>query len=770
MGTTNPASTVVTLKPSTVKVDTKTSTVVSKAPETTIEQSNATIVTKNKATVQVHPRKYVISPNDVYLVKRDSNPEQWFLDILNKNLEDTYGPTMDSFRSDIEKMEVGVNTAVTEIENTNLSLNAKVDSVKSELEGNIGAVLEVAVTKVTAAQASAMVGSTVASYFNDNVGAMVDKRVSTVAKSAYAAAKDTTYLSVELASQQKQLSAAFGSISELEKQVDGVIETHFISDGGGTNPDGPNRGSTPNIDLTDPLYVSWLSPDVRASKTGDTYVLYEENTVLGEVVKSIVGSWKFGKAQNADVPRTDAQGYQWVPVTDSLAMKAYTAALNAQGTADGKISSYIQTTVPPSSGVKDIGDLWVNPYLTPASDPDTDPLNLDPSTGFQGGDVFYRYNGATWDEVSDKNLKASIDFTNKVVADLDKGVKAVSQLTHEIDTGHGTRITGWKLDSTASESTFDITADKFIISDPDVASPGDPGRELLTYDKGNHQLNVNGSFKATKRGTNGRDYAILDDGDLKFYKNYKVFKSLRRIDSGINLRNGIGQDISGFFFDEPNGEPTILLSPSEMSFYSAAHSTQNQKVRIGVESLTGSRHTGEWTFVPKAELVRENNSGRVTIPAYRSHHWDDPMAYPKWVNSVYSKSVTTPRARNFYMEGGTIEIYHRGASSSNSYYYIIEYKYDSDTTWTTSSEGNWESSGSPSFDINFPATSYTNRYERTLTVRIGVIASGAYGFGNHQGSGPSANSVAWIPKTTVSYESIQDIQLANGTVNWVAIG
>ena len=77
-------------------------------------------------------------------------------------------------------------------------------------------------------------------------------------------------------------------------------------------------------------------------------------------------------------------GSAWLTVQDTLMQAAYTAAGDAQATADGKIVTFYQTTAPTATST---GDLWV----------DTD-----------DGNHLYRWSGAAWTTVKDTNIAQAL--------------------------------------------------------------------------------------------------------------------------------------------------------------------------------------------------------------------------------------------------------------------------------------------------------------------------------------------------------------------------
>jgi hypothetical protein len=85
-------------------------------------------------------------------------------------------------------------------------------------------------------------------------------------------------------------------------------------------------------------------------------------------------------------------GTGWVEIQDSAIQTAITNAAAAQGTADGKVTTFYQASAPTAEGV---GDLWV----------DTD-----------AGNRLYRWGGSSWINVQDGSITTAI--TNAATAQL----------------------------------------------------------------------------------------------------------------------------------------------------------------------------------------------------------------------------------------------------------------------------------------------------------------------------------------------------------------
>ena len=85
--------------------------------------------------------------------------------------------------------------------------------------------------------------------------------------------------------------------------------------------------------------------------------------------------------------RYNALTTTWVSSRDGTIATAISSAQNAQDTADGKINTYYQTTEPTSMTSTDVGDLWI----------DTD-----------GGNNQWRWSGTAWIDIQDGDIAVAI--------------------------------------------------------------------------------------------------------------------------------------------------------------------------------------------------------------------------------------------------------------------------------------------------------------------------------------------------------------------------
>jgi hypothetical protein len=168
-------------------------------------------------------------------------------------------------------------------------------------------------------------------------------------------------------------SGLLNSVQELQNQIDGNITTWFY-DGEPTLLNAPAN--------------MWVTATDKNNHVGDIY--YDKVSGYG---------YRFAYEDIADVPDAGIV-YSWIRIVDTDVVKALADAANAQETADGKITTFYQTTTPIAEG---IGDIWI----------DSD-----------NGNKMYRWNGSSW----------GTDLVGTMVA----SSSAVTALTTEVNNGTNT--------------------------------------------------------------------------------------------------------------------------------------------------------------------------------------------------------------------------------------------------------------------------------------------------------------------------------------------
>ena len=146
---------------------TSTEIVDSAIVEVTTANNVATINTSTSKVAEVIPNNYTLSSGGIYSGYLNGNAPQWIADIMDVAISDylstNYDNILDTYETQIENLELGVNQNIVSIQNSEQSLNALITSTKSELDGNIAGVSDIVATKVDAASASALVRTLVGS-------------------------------------------------------------------------------------------------------------------------------------------------------------------------------------------------------------------------------------------------------------------------------------------------------------------------------------------------------------------------------------------------------------------------------------------------------------------------------------------------------------------------------------------------------------------------------------------------------------------------------
>lgn len=134
-------------------------------------------------------------------------------------------------------------------------------------------------------------------------------------------------------------------LNNIQNQVDGSISTWFYN----------SEPTLYNLPASE-----WTTTETRNIHLGDIY--YDRSTGF---------AYRFAFEDIEDIPDAGTI-YTWIRITDSDITKALADAAQAQETADGKITTYYQSSTPIAEG---IGDIWI----------DSD-----------DGNKMYRWNGSTW--------------------------------------------------------------------------------------------------------------------------------------------------------------------------------------------------------------------------------------------------------------------------------------------------------------------------------------------------------------------------------------
>lgn len=444
------------LKPDTVQTCTEvevkpssTEAVIGAVIEGYVGVQNVEGVITQTIEVELHTNSFTVAPDNIYLIENNSNIPEWFQSILDNTIDSSQlSDEVSDLNNRFENFDDGVTLQLGYLQDTDAAQAYSLSNLQTHYDNNSAAIQTIETTKVDAAGARAAAETVIASWQADGeAGAWFDSKIGTVSQVAYSAAQSASTLTATMDNQQDQITAAYGDIETLQKQVDGVVETWFNTQDV-AQADG-------DIILTAEPYVSWITgEDIRAVHTGDSYIKYELDAYGN---KNYIQSYRFTKT-TVDTPYTDADGYAWVIVVDSKAEEAYQAALGAQSTADGKINTYYQTYEPAGMTADNEGDIWYDSSTT-----DNKP---------------YRYSGSAWVNIVDGRISASVDNLAEVSVDDSGTLRAKGSLLVQTD-GAGTKsIAGYtavaESGQSGNQSEFRIFADKFVVSDDASSVTGNP--------------------------------------------------------------------------------------------------------------------------------------------------------------------------------------------------------------------------------------------------------------------------------------------------------
>lgn len=342
--------------------------------------------TTEDLTLAVNRREYVVVGDDTYISRTTDTP-QWLVTLIESltalQLDAAFADVADlrnALDTAIAAMNVAKNEytmAIINYSDLEQIVNAKIETLNSTLREADATIIDVLSTRVTADQASALaVQSIAASMAGGSIKAVIDTIKSSVVTETQSRAIAIDGVRAELyglagtvgitagAVQVLESSVSLvggpiksalvdiqGSVTALEAQIDGVVETT-------TGTYEPLDLATGTLILwqdaptntVKTLYKEWLDALTLDAHIGDTYVLVQ--TVEG--VDTYAKSWKFQKG-SAGANNTDANGYGWFPITSSTAIEALAKAVEAKDLADGKRRVFTITPYPPY----DQGDLWV---------------------------------------------------------------------------------------------------------------------------------------------------------------------------------------------------------------------------------------------------------------------------------------------------------------------------------------------------------------------------------------------------------------------------
>jgi predicted phage tail protein len=145
---------------------------------------------------------------------------------------------------------------------------------------------------------------------------------------------------------------------------------------------------------------------------------------------------------------------------------------------------------------------------------------------------------------------------------------------------------------------------------------------------------------AADGGWQTNDYALLEDGDLKFYywdgTNHQEYKSVKRIEVG-SAENNTTVYIPGVWRDKPE----IIVSPKNLRCYEGSFDGQDQDLQLDAVNINQYTN-GKYRFTPRASLQIGSGTYEYSIPE------EDRLSSKSIVSST-TPNMGTLEGERYYM-------------------------------------------------------------------------------------------------------------------------
>ncbi len=460
--------------------------------------SEANIEIENIYTVEAQINQWSLVNDMIYVVNEAGEVPDWLAIAIDEILTDPDGLLIDSLeelKALFDQFEEGYSARLYSVESEVESQNTYVTALISRTDDNAAGIVRIDDTYASKDYAYAVSTEVVGAYLEDGElgGAWFERSVSAIADVAYSAARSASSLNASIQSNASAIGDVWGTVEELQQQVDGLLVTWFVrkdnpGDGSYYDPVGP-RLSNGSVNPDSRPYWCWSpgnqceddasnsyddtgTEDTRDLHTGDTYIWYEHD-VDGN--KMIISTWRFGRDPDSGI-------YNWFVFTDDLASEAYQAALEAQDTADGKVNTYFQSWAPTwqDAGLatteehfKMDGDIWYDSDGEQDGQGNTININLMRRYDGKTGTV---WNANNWKEVSDVRINASVKRLDSATVNVNGSAVARSSLKVAATGSSGeTAIAGYQAsaesDSFGAQSKVRIFGDNFEIANTSESLP-----------------------------------------------------------------------------------------------------------------------------------------------------------------------------------------------------------------------------------------------------------------------------------------------------------
>lgn len=262
----------------------------SKLPDAQVDVSKS-------ITVEIQPETYVLTSNGMYTGSMTGSVPTWILDAIQQRLTTGDGNLMsvlDDMKLLLHSLQLGVNQTISQIENTNVSMSALETSLRSKIDANDAAILDVYATKVTPTEAQAIAVQAIGATFNGNVDAYIGNLASVYTNATSAIATDIHTLQVSYNDQ----TARIDTVEEVSLSKNTTIRS-AIAPTLTTNPKLIIGDSW--IDTTNNVTKSWNGSswvDITNTNAQQAYTWSANASKLITAPDGSVTGWSFGDGSN----------------------------------------------------------------------------------------------------------------------------------------------------------------------------------------------------------------------------------------------------------------------------------------------------------------------------------------------------------------------------------------------------------------------------------------------------------------------------------------
>lgn len=360
--------------------------------------------------VTISKKEYKIVGDEVYIAKLYDDAPQWMKDLVQLVVDNTMASEstvlLNNLVSQLNQFAVSyvpLNTytqSILDLSNADTAMHNTIETLNSNFNDGLNEansqIIDLQSTKASKTEVAAKVIETITAQLalpTSDIGATIANLQQAIVNGDGANADSITTLTSALEGEVDARASAIetintyvglvdgipngtgllASIDNLQNQIDGNIATWFYN-------------GEPTL-LNAPANM-WVTATDKSNHVGDIY--YDKTSGYG---------YRFAYEDIVDVPDAGIV-YSWIRIVDTDVVKALADAANAQETADGKITTFYQTTAPVAEG---IGDIWI----------DSD-----------NGNKMYRWNGSSW----------GTDLVGVMVAN----ASAVTELSTELSNGTNT--------------------------------------------------------------------------------------------------------------------------------------------------------------------------------------------------------------------------------------------------------------------------------------------------------------------------------------------